>query len=116
MSELADRFAKAIHRKGKIMVAISPEERDHIVGVLRQITEKSNLIPWQSMFKMAHEHLATTLPPGTRYELRMTGHPPFTELTFRADGEMNQIEPWSNTPEQTETHYRVGRYTVPEKT
>jgi hypothetical protein len=76
------------------------------------LPEKSNLIPWQSVSVQLHADAKQRFAAGTRYEIRLMGSPPFRRICLHRTDNMNQIEPWSNTPEQTETHYRVGRYIV----
>lgn len=79
------------------------------------LPEKSNLIPWQKVFEELHTDAARAWPPGTRYEIRLSGYPPWRMIGKVHENEMNRIEPWKDEPEQTAIYYRVGRYTVPEK-
>lgn len=82
----------------------------------RDLPIEGKMIPWRTVFDELHRDAAARLGPGTRYEIRLMGTPPFRRITVFSIRPMNEIEPWTDTPEQTESHYRVGRYTVPEKT
>lgn len=71
-------------------------------------------IDWQKVFAAVHEAAVLDWPPGTRYEIRLLGHP-FAYVIRVHDPAMNLIEPWTNTPEQTPEYFRVSRCIVQPK-
>lgn len=81
----------------------------------RELPEDPRKIAWQHVFQELHADAAARLPPGTRYEIRLMGRPPFRRVCIHSTHAMNQIEPWTNTPEQTDEHYRVSRCVTPFK-
>lgn len=95
-----------------------------------ELPEKSNLIPWQKVFQDLHTHASKCLDPGQRYEIRLSAREGgqigygerggksvtlFRFVEIVANDSLNRIEPWTDTPEQTADHYRVGRYVTPKE-
>lgn len=80
-----------------------------------ELPERGSKIGYQKVFDELHKDAVARLPPGTRYEIRLMGRPPFRRITVHSTDAMNQIEPWTNTPEQTDDHYRVSRCTTPKE-
>lgn len=96
-----------------------------------ELKPEGKFIHWQKVFEELHAEAAKVLGPGTRYEIhamreqeysaqfvpsgQQVAASGFRRIRWCADILMNQVEPWTDIPEETPEHYRVGRYTTPKE-
>jgi hypothetical protein len=88
---------------------------NEVASIERDIVPIGRFEPWYQVFKELHADAAARLKPGSRYEIRLVGAPPYRNVMICREASMNQVEPWTDTPEQTADHYRVGRYVTPKE-
>lgn len=71
----------------------------------------SRTAAWQKVFDNFHADAAIRLPPGTRYEIRITP----ADASWVHNDIMNNYSAWIDVPGQEADYYRVGRYTTPKE-